>query len=73
MDVVSHDRDGMKRRRGQPHKYPIEQFSSAVAPNLNDWPAKMPRRKSRATPHCGGTERTETATPIIHQICEAIR
>ena len=48
MDVVSHDRDGMKRRRGQPHTYPIEQFSSAVAPNLNDWPANdAPQEKPR--------------------------
>ena len=29
-DMVSHDRDGMKRRGGQAHKYPIEQFSSAL-------------------------------------------
>ena len=33
-DMVSHDRDGMKQRGGQPHRYPIEQFIR-IAPNLN--------------------------------------
>jgi hypothetical protein len=47
-DVVSHDRDGMKQRLGQPHTYPIEQFSSAVAPNFNDLPANnAPQEKPR--------------------------